>query len=160
KPVELRRVSPTDIAMAAGAILGVYLIIGEFAGIDWATTFSNAEWGWVAVAFVISFGPAFSGSISLMGPVAAPLPFKPVLAEQFGNHFPGVIGGMGGNTARVIRLVQGQGLAVAVAASSGIMNSLAGGMVQVALVVIGLIFTASDFTAPSDSGLIRLVALL
>jgi uncharacterized membrane protein YbhN (UPF0104 family) len=40
------------------------------------------------------------------------------------------------------------------------MNSLAGGIVQVVLVVLGLIFTASDFQAPPDSGLIRLVALL
>ena len=160
KPVELRRVSWTDVAMAAGAILGVYLIVGEFAGIDWATTFSNAEWGWVAVAFIISFGPSFSGSISLMGAVAAPLPFKPVLAEQFANNFTGLIGGTVANTALVIRFFQRQGLKVAVAASSGIMNSLAGGMVQVALVALGLIFTASDFQAPSDSGLIRLVALL
>ncbi len=160
KPVELRRVSWTDVAMATGAILGVYLIVGEFAGIDWATTFSNAEWGWVAVAFIISFGPSFSGSISLMGAVAAPLPFKPVLAEQFANNFTGLIGGTVANTALVIRFFQRQGLKVAVAASSGIMNSLAGGMVQVALVALGLIFTASDFQAPSDSGLIRLVALL
>ncbi len=160
KPVELRRVSPADIAMAAGAILGVYLIIGEFAGIDWATTFANANWAWVLVAFIISFGPPFSGSISLMGAVAAPLPFKPVLAEQFANNFTGLIGGTVANTALVIRFFERQGLKVAVAASSGIMNSLAGGMVQVVLVVIGLVLTASDFEAPSDSGLIRLVALL
>src|SRR5262249_7987731 len=64
------------------------------------------------------------------------------------------------NTALVIRFFQRQGQTVAVAASSGILNSLAGGMVQIALVVLGLIFTASDFQAPSDSGLIRLVALL
>ena len=160
KPVELRRVSPTDIAMAAGAILGVYLIVGEFAGIDWAEMFETAQWGWVLVAFIISFGPAFSGSVSLMGAVAAPLPFKPVLAEQFANNFTGLIGGTLANTALVIRFFQRQGQTVAVAASSGILNSLAGGMVQVTLVIVGLIFTASDFVAPSDSGLIRLVGLL
>jgi uncharacterized membrane protein YbhN (UPF0104 family) len=160
KPVELRRISPTDIAMTAGAILGVYLIIGEFAGIDWAEMFETAEWGWVLVAFIISFGPSFSGSVSLMGAVSAPLPFKPVLAEQFANNFTGLIGGTLANTALVIRFFQRQGQTVAVAASSGILNSLAGGMVQVTLVVIGLIATASDFEAPSDSGLIRLVALL
>jgi uncharacterized membrane protein YbhN (UPF0104 family) len=160
KPIELRRVSWTDVGMAAGAILGVYLIVGEFAGIDWAEMFRTAEWGWVLVAFIISFGPSFSGSVSLMGAVAAPLPFKPVLAEQFANNFTGLIGGTLANTALVIRFFQRQGQTVAVAASSGILNSLAGGMVQVILVVIGLIFTASDFTAPSDSGLIRLVGLL
>jgi uncharacterized membrane protein YbhN (UPF0104 family)/tRNA A-37 threonylcarbamoyl transferase component Bud32 len=140
KPVELRRVSPTDIAMAAG--------------IDWAEMFETAQWGWVLVAFIISFGPAFSGSVSLMGAVAAPLPFKPVLAEQFANNFTGLIGGTLANTALVIRFFQRQGQTVAVAASSGILNSLAGGMVQVTLVIVGLIFTASD------SGLIRLVGLL
>jgi len=160
KLVELRRVSFTDVLLAAGAILGIYLIIGEFAGIDWATTFSNAEWGWVAVAFLLSPLPQFTGSIALMGAVAVRLPFRPVLAEQFANNFTGLVGGTVATTALVIRFFQRQGQKVAVAASSGIMNSLAGGIVQVALVVLGLVFTGSDFSKPSDNGIVRLIGLV
>ncbi|HEX5096258.1 MAG TPA: hypothetical protein VFX21_09600, partial [Acidimicrobiia bacterium] len=62
---ELRRVSPTDILMAAGAILGVYLLIGELADVDFQEVFDTAEWGWVFVAFCLSFLPPFSSSISM-----------------------------------------------------------------------------------------------
>jgi len=148
------------VLMAAGAILGVYLIIGEFADIDWATTFNNAEWGWVVVAFLLSPLPQFTGAIALMGAVAVRLPFRPVVAEQFANNFTGLVGGTVATTALVIRFFQRQGQKVAVAVSSGIMNSLAAGIVQVVLVVLGLVFTGSDFSKPSDNGVVRLIGLL
>jgi glycosyltransferase 2 family protein len=44
---KLRRVSPGDLLIAAGTILGVFLLIGQLAGVDFATVFANAEWGWV-----------------------------------------------------------------------------------------------------------------
>jgi len=150
-PVELRRVAPTDILLAAGAILGVYLLIGELAGIDWGSTFNNAEWGWIAIAFLLSWTTPFSGAIAMMGSVAIPLPYKAVVGEQFANNFTGLVGGTVATTALVIRFFQKQGQKVAVAASSGVLNSLAGMVVQAVLVIVALVFTSSDFT-PSDSG--------
>ena len=150
-PVELRRVAPTDILLAAGAILGVYLLIGELAGIDWDTTFNNAEWGWIAIAFLLSWLPPFSGAIAMMGSVAIRLPYKAVVGEQFANNFTGLVGGTVATTALVIRFFQKQGQKVAVAASSGVLNSLAGMVVQAFLVLIALIFTGDNFV-PSDSG--------
>ena len=87
----------------------------------------------------------------MMGAVSAPLPFKPVVGEQFANNFTGLVGGTVATTALVIRFFQKQGLKIAVAASSGVLNSLAGFVVQATLVVLGLVVTGSDF-APSDSG--------
>ena len=151
KPTALRRVSPTDIALATGTILGVYLLIGQLADIDWSTTFDDALWGWVVVAFMLSFVPPFPQAVAMMGAVSAPLPFKPVVGEQFANNFTGLVGGTVATTALVIRFFQKQGLKIAVAASSGVLNSLAGFVVQATLVVLGLVVTGSDF-APSDSG--------
>ncbi len=157
--VKLRRVSATDILLAAGTILGVYLLLGELAGIDWSTTFNDAEWGWVAIAALLSFGPPFTGSVALMGSVAVPLPFKPVLGEQFANNFTGLIGGTAATTALVIRFFQKQGQKVAVAVSSGVLNSLAGGVVQITLVVVGLVITGDEFT-PSSTGGKKIVGLV
>ena len=39
--------SPGDVLMAAGTFLGFYLIVAQFAGVDFATVFDDAEWGWV-----------------------------------------------------------------------------------------------------------------
>ena len=87
-----------------------------------------------------------------MGTVSRPLPFGPVLAEQFANNFTGLIGGTVANTALVIRFFQKQGLKVAVAASSGVMNALAGGIVQVVLVTIGLLLSDTQFVSSSAGG--------
>jgi uncharacterized membrane protein YbhN (UPF0104 family) len=150
-PVELRRIAPTDILLAAGAILGVYLLIGELAGIEWGSTFNNAEWGWVALAFLLSWTTPFSSAVAMMGSVAIPLPYKAVVGEQFANNFTGLVGGTVATTALVIRFFQKQGQKVAVAASSGVLNSLAGMVVQAILVVTALIFTSGEFNV-SDSG--------
>jgi uncharacterized membrane protein YbhN (UPF0104 family) len=80
------------------------------------------------------------------------LPTGPVIAEQFANNFTGLIGGTVATTALVIRFFQKQGLKVAVAASSGILNSLAGFAMQATLVTIGLIFTANAFVPSSTGG--------
>ncbi len=149
---ELRRVSPGSIVMAAATFLGFYLIVAQFAGVDLWATLSEAELSWVAVAFSLSFIPQFSGAIALMGCVSHPLPFRPVLAEQFANNFTGLIGGTVATTALVIRFFQKQGLKVAVAVSSGVMNSLASSIVQLVLVTIGLLFTSTQFVPSSVGG--------
>ena len=135
--------------MAAMTFLGFYLIVAQFAGVDLASMLADAQWSWVVLAGLLSFVPQFSGSVALMGAVSRPLPFGPVLAEQFANNFTGLIGGTTATTALVIRFFQKQGLKVAVAASSGVLNSLAGGIVQFVLVVVGLLVSDTHFV-PSD----------
>ena len=103
------------------------------------------------IAFLLSWVPPFTGAIAMMGSVAVPLPYKAVVGEQFANNFTGLVGGTVATTALVIRFFQKQGQKVAVAASSGVLNSLAGFVVQAILVVVALVFTGDDF-APSDSG--------
>jgi uncharacterized membrane protein YbhN (UPF0104 family)/tRNA A-37 threonylcarbamoyl transferase component Bud32 len=152
KLTELRRVSPSSLAMAAATFVGFYLIVAQFTGVDLVATLSDAEWAWVFVAALFSFGPQFSGSVALMGTVSRPLPFGPVLAEQFANNFTGLIGGTVANTALVIRFFQKQGLKVAVAASSGVLNSLAGGVIQVVLVTVGLVLSDTQYVSGSVGG--------
>jgi uncharacterized membrane protein YbhN (UPF0104 family) len=146
KLTELRRVSPGQVVMAAATLLGFYLIVEQFAGIDLWSTLQDAELSWVVVVAVMSPLPQLTGGIALQGAVAQPLPYGPVVAEQFANNFTGLIGGTVATTALVIRFFQRQGLAVAVAASSGVLTSLANGMLQVILVILGLLVTGSDFS--------------
>ena len=112
--------------MAAGAILGVYLLIGELAGVDFARSLQHRRVGLgrrrvpvVAAAAVqrLDRDDGFGRRCAL--------PFKAVLGEQFANNFTGLVGGTVATTALVIRFFQKQGQKVAVAASSGVLNSLA-----------------------------------
>jgi uncharacterized membrane protein YbhN (UPF0104 family)/tRNA A-37 threonylcarbamoyl transferase component Bud32 len=149
---QLRRISASSVVMAAATFIGFYLIVAQFSGVDLWTSLQDAQVGWVLVAFAISFTPNFFGTITVQGTVAQPLPFGPLLAEQFANNFTGLIGGTVANTALVIRFFQKQGLAVAVAASSGVMNSLANGLVEVVLIVSALVFTDFSFSSASMGG--------
>jgi hypothetical protein len=130
KPTELRRVSPADLLLAAGAVLGVYLLIGQLANVDFATIFDDVAWGWAAIAFLLAPLPQFTGAVAMTGAVAAPLPFKAVVGEQFANNFTGLVGGTVATTALVIRFFQKQGQKVALAVSSGVLVSLSAAVVQ------------------------------
>ncbi len=149
---KLQRVTAGSLLLAAATILGVYLLVGELSQVDYATVFDDAQWGWVLVAFVLAPLPQLTGAVALKGAVTAPLPTRPVIAEQFANNFTGLIGGTVATTALVIRFFQKQGLKVAVAASSGVLNSLAGFAAQASLVFIGLLFTGDEFTPTRTGG--------
>src|SRR5207253_3969900 len=123
----------------------------QFAGVDLVATLGDSELDWVLLAGALSLVPQVSGSVALMGCVGTPLPFRPVLAEQFANNFAGLIGGTVATAALVIRFFQKQGFKAAVAVSSAVMNSVAGAVVQAVLVVTGLLVTSSEF-APSSTG--------
>jgi uncharacterized membrane protein YbhN (UPF0104 family)/tRNA A-37 threonylcarbamoyl transferase component Bud32 len=162
KLTELRRVSPGSIVMAAATFVGFYLIIQQFTGIDLWSTLQDAQWEWVVAVALLSPLPQLTGAVSVMGAVSAPLPYGPVAVEQFANNFTGLIGGTVANTALVIRFFQKQGLTVAVAASSGVLNSLAAGLLQVTLTVVGLLVTGSEFDASSlgaGSDVLRLIVI-
>jgi uncharacterized membrane protein YbhN (UPF0104 family) len=148
----LRRVSPTSVVMAVATFVGFYLIVAQFSGVDLWSTLQTADVTWVLVAFAISFTPNVFGAITVQGTVSRPLPFGPLLAEQFANNFTGLVGGTVANTALVIRFFQKQGLPVAVAASSGVMSGLANGIVEITLVVFALVFTNANLSSDQVGG--------
>ena len=150
---ELRRVSPANLAMAAGAALGVYLLLGQLADVaSVGDVFENPNWAWVVACFVLSQTPQVAQAVGMLGSVAAPLPLGPSTAVQFANQFTGLVGGTVATTAVVVRYFQKQGLAAAVAISSGVLNTLTAMITQAILVAIGLFLHGSDFTLPSSDG--------
>jgi uncharacterized membrane protein YbhN (UPF0104 family)/tRNA A-37 threonylcarbamoyl transferase component Bud32 len=160
KLTELRRISVGQVVMAAATFLGFYLIVNQFADVDLWGTLQTADVSWIVVAAVLSLLPQVTAAVALTGAVAAPLPFGPVVAEQFANNFTGLIGGTVATTALVIRFFQKQGMSVAVAASSGVMTSLANGILQAILVLLGLLLTGSDFDFSATGGSNRLFRFL
>ncbi len=142
----LRRFSLGGILLAAAFALGVYLLVAQLAGVaEMGDVFRGADWAWVGVTAVIAQLPQFCLAVAMLGAVSVALPLRPVTVVQFANAFTGLVGGTAGNATLVIRFFQKQGLSPTIAASSGVMNSLAGFIVQIVLVVVGLLITGSSF---------------
>jgi len=144
--VPLRRISATNVLMAVGTILGVYLLIAQFSDVpDLWESIRSAQKGWVVVTALLSQLPQFAGAFVMLGSVATQLPYGPTLAVQFANNFVGFVAGSVGNTAMIIRYFQRQGLTIAVAVSSGVLKTISGMAVQFTLIVIALIATWGDY---------------
>lgn len=147
----LRRFSLSTILLAAAFALGVYLLVAQLAGVAaMGDVFQGAVWEWVVLTAVIAQLPQFWQAVAMLGAVSVALPLRPVTMVQFANAFTGLVGGTAGNATLVIRFFQKQGLPPTVAASSGIMNSVAGFVVQIVLVVTGLLLTGSNFDLNGD----------
>jgi uncharacterized membrane protein YbhN (UPF0104 family) len=154
---ELRRVSWGTVLMVAGTLLGFWLLVSELTGLgDVWGTIAEAEWAWVAVAFVFSQSTQVAQAFALNGAVREPLPFLPVVMLQFGTAFTGLVGGTVANTAAYVRFFQGRGYEPSVAISSGITVSGAAFLVQATLLAICWPMVNQDFTfsgiGGSDSG--------
>ena len=97
--------------LAAAFALGVYLLVGQLAGVAaMGDIFTDAIWGWVVLTFVVAQLPQLSQAVAMLGAVSARLPFGPVVGVQFANAFTGLVGGTAGNATLVIRFFQKQGL--------------------------------------------------
>ena len=160
KLAEIHRVSPSGLAMGVGALVGIVLIVREFAGVGGILdTLKTAQWQWVLACFVAAQLTNVTQAWSVMGSVSAALPFGPTLGLELANAFTGLVGGTLGTTATIIRYFQRRGLEVSVAVSSGVLVSAAGMLSQVVLFAVSFLLTRGDFdfgtndtTGSSNSG--------
>jgi len=146
KLAEVHRVSLSGLLMAIGALVGLALVIQEFAGIDdILATLRTANWWWVLAVFVAAQATNVTQAWSVMGSVSTPLPFGPTLALEFANAFTGLVAGTVGTTATIIRYFQRRGLAVSVAVSSGVLVSVATMVTQAAMFTFSALRSRGDF---------------
>ncbi|MGV1008040.1 MAG: lysylphosphatidylglycerol synthase transmembrane domain-containing protein [Dermatophilaceae bacterium] len=144
---EVRRLKASSVLMAAGTLLGLWLLIGEFAGFDdlWQTILS-ASWGWLAVAFVVGVVPNVTQAIATSGAVAATMRIAPLVMLRLADGFFGLVGGTVATTAAAVRYFQKEGLGASIAVSSGVLYSLAGFAVQVVISLVAALFARGSFS--------------
>lgn len=143
---ELRRVSPANIAMAIGGLLGVYLVAGELSSAGgMRSILSGADLWWVLVVLLLSQTPQLAQAIAMLGSVVQRIPLGSATAVQFANQFMGLVGGTVATTALVIRYFQRLGLGAAIAISSAVLNTLATMVTQSILVIAGLWLSRGDW---------------
>jgi uncharacterized membrane protein YbhN (UPF0104 family)/tRNA A-37 threonylcarbamoyl transferase component Bud32 len=118
EPVRLERIRPrTLVSFIAGAV-AAYFLLSQLAGIDFATVYGQAHWGWVAAAVIFSALSYLAAAMSLLGFVPERVSFPRTVVAQLAGSFvkivaPAAVGGVALNTRFLQRSGVRPGLAVA-----------------------------------------------
>jgi uncharacterized membrane protein YbhN (UPF0104 family) len=137
------------------------LLIGAFASwlvgfvsqVDWsevAQAFGSADLAWIAAGLALSPLVQVWFSFGTLGATTAPLRLVPVLMLQYAIQFIALV--LPASAARValeVRFFQRWGLAAAAAVSVGVIDSVMGFVVQIALVV-GILLSGLATIAPQS----------
>jgi len=116
EPVELRRVTLRGVVMVVGIAVAAYIILPQFAQVDFGSVIASAEWSWAAAAVVCSALTFAGASIALNGAVRIHLNFVKTYMTQLAVAFTGLVAPAAvGNIALNTRYLQTSGLPPAVA---------------------------------------------
>jgi glycosyltransferase 2 family protein len=153
KLVEAKRISWPNLLMIAGSLLGLWLIIGVLADVSGSlSVIRGAQWGWVALAFVLAQLPVAAEAWALTGAVMRPIPYGRCVALETSNLFTSFVGGDGAVFGVRVRFFQRQGLDATAAVSSGAIAGTASWVVKSLLFLLAIPFAAGGFQAPDISG--------
>ena len=140
----IERVKPRTLFVLASVAIALYVLIPQLtAATRFLDELRSAQLGWVAVVAVMSALTYLGAGLGMVGAVPVRLPFWSVtmaqLASSFSNRVtPAKVGGMATN----VRFLQKQDLTLPMAASAVGLNTVAGLLVHVSLLVL-LGFAAS-----------------
>ena len=143
---QLQRVKGKTIFMIAVLAVATWVLIPQFADLpSIVSQVKNADWKWFPLVLAMSVVTYMGATTSLMGAIPNHLPFVPTLATQTGSSFasklaPAGLGGMALN----VRYLQKQGVDEPVAVSGVGLNTGAGLVGHVSLILIFLLWAGRD----------------
>ncbi len=156
KLVEPHRISWVSLALVAGSLIGGWALLGVLVNVtkSWGTI-TGADWGWVAVVFVLAQAAYPAIAVTTIGSVTDPLPYGRAVVLEFADVFVGLAGGSMAVLATRVRFFQQEGYDGTLAVSSGVLASTASWIVKGALFLIALPLAWSQFhfgQEPSSTG--------
>ena len=166
-PAPIVRLSLRDLIKTLLILLAASALLTTLAGLDWATvldTWRHAEWVWVVLGLLVAQTTPVADAVSTMSAVTIRLPLFPLVQLQYGIKCVGLAvsataGRVALNTAFLRRF--GEGPATAVTATA--LDSFAGAVVNVVVVLLGLLLAKDlppiDLSGPDDLGRILLLLL-
>ena len=154
KLAEAKRISWMSLVMVVGSLIGLWAILGVLTDVSGALdVIRGADWGWVALAFVLAQLTVVTNAWALTGAVAGSIPFGRCVALETSNDFTAFVGGDGAVFGIRVRFFQRQGFDASVAISSGAIASTASWLAKGLLFLLSLGFAAGDFRVPAgESG--------
>jgi undecaprenyl-diphosphatase len=167
EPLEqLVRVRPRTLVMIAALTAAFYVLLPQLADVgDSVDALQDADWWWLIVCVVMSFGTYVAAAIAMSGAVRVHLPFFPNLGAQFASSFvnrvtPANVGGMALN----VRFLQKAGVDSAQAVTGIGMNVAAGGVAHVVLLLAFFAWAgrsdSNAFQIPSTSRILVVIAVV
>jgi uncharacterized protein (TIRG00374 family) len=135
---KLERVKPGTLVMMATILVSLYVLIPQFAAATGLLDeLRGAHLGWAAVAVIASALTYFGATTGMLGAVPVRLGFGPVMTAQVASSFtnrvtPAKVGGMATN----VRYLQKQNITLPMAVSAIGLNTLAGTVIHISLLVV------------------------
>ena len=136
----LYRVQPRSLLMAVGALVGVGVLLSRVGDpvVFWDTV-KNAEWWFVALAFLLGIATDVAFGITFLGNVPIRLPVWPSIELQSAMSFSNLAVPVAADTALQVRFLQKNGLDLPSAvAAGGILSSVSEIIVQVGLLFLAI----------------------
>jgi uncharacterized protein (TIRG00374 family) len=165
--VRVQRVRPRTLLMIAALVGVYYILLPQLAKVgNPLPALESAQWAWVLVAIAFSVLTYLASAIGLLGGVSVRVPFWPTVLTQGASSYvnrvsPSNVGGMALN----VRFLQKAGVEPAAGVAAVGVNSLAGALVHLVLLVIffawaGQSGASKAFKLPSSSTLLAVVAVV
>ena len=152
KLAEPKRISWVNLVFGLGMLIGVWAIVGVLSDVRGTLeVIKGAQWGWVALAFVLAQLPMVAEAWAVLGSVTGQLPFGRCVALEVSNSFTSLVAGDVGVFAVRVRFFQRQGYDVEDAISSGTIATSGSWLAKTLLFLVALGFAAGDFHPPQSS---------
>ena len=146
--MEMRRIHPRDLMLAAALILGTYLLISKLAAIGFGTIaheVARADYAWLGVALIIAQTTFVANGIAVRGAVTTPLPLLPCIVLQSAIKFVNLtIPSSAGRIGMGVRFLQRMGTPLPEAVAAGAVDNTAETIVQILLLLVALPFVHAD----------------
>jgi uncharacterized membrane protein YbhN (UPF0104 family) len=165
-PAAIARVHLRDVVTVLLLLLAAYALLTTLVGLDWATvwdSWANASWGWILLGLVIAQGTSVADSVSTMSMVRTRLPLLPLAMLQYAIKFVGLaISATVGRIALTTSFLSRFAVGATVAVTASAMDSFAGAVANVVVVLVGLPFADNvpDLELGPSGDTWRLVVLL
>jgi undecaprenyl-diphosphatase len=163
---KLQRVRPRTLLAIAALAGAFYFVLPQIAQVSsgWHAIL-NANWAWLPVIILLSALTYVASAVALIGCVPGHVPFWPTVVAQFASSFinrvsPANVGGMALNA----RFLQKSGSDTAASVAAVGVNSLAGAIMHVVLIVVFFVLAGHDLTKafklPSSSKILLILAVI
>lgn len=141
---ELRRVSPQTLLTVVLLALVTFALISSLGDVDPAEVvdaLADRSPAWLLLAAVVAQLPFFTQAVTTRGACPRPLPYGPVAMLQLAIGFVALaVPSTAGRLAMDIRFFQRQGVPAATALSISTIDGFSGFLVQIALLILTLVF--------------------
>jgi len=162
----LQRVRPRTLLAIAALAGAFYFVLPQIArvGSSWHAL-QSADWAWLPAIILLSALTYVASAIALIGSVPGHVPFGPAVLAQGGSSFinrvsPANVGGMALNA----RFLQKNGTSTPASVAAVGVNSLAGAVMHVVMIVVFFALAGHDLTKafklPSGSKSLLILAVI